>query len=72
MPSHVKTTDTLGGSVLIGVAAGDSNGLRCDRKRMDVLEGDVTSEETSRIVAPSSSLGSCTIAENSKAPAETL
>jgi len=64
--------DILGGSVLIGVAADDSKGLRRERNRIDVLEGEVTSEEISRMVAPSNSLGSWTIAENSRDPAETV
>jgi len=52
MPSHVSTIEILGGSVLTGVATGDSRGLRKERKRMEVLEGELTSEDTSRIVAP--------------------
>ncbi len=72
MPSHVSTIEILGGSVLTGVATEDSRGLRNERKRMEVLEGELTSQDTSRIVAPSSSLGSWTTAENSSAPADTV
>src|SRR4026208_1598298 len=72
MPSHVSTTEILGGSVLTGVATADSRGLRRGRKRMEGLEGERRGEDTSRIVAPSSSLGSWTTAENSSAPTDTV
>ena len=38
--------------MLIGVIAGDSSGFRRERKRMDRLEGEVTSDDTSKMVAP--------------------